>query len=75
MLVVDLEELDEMDASDIHAKRLKAKEVLLPKRGENCRFSVADGTVQPYGGDQGLEIINLNTESTCSRRKSRRFSR
>ena len=35
ILVVDLEELEEMDASEIHAKRLKANEVILPKSGEN----------------------------------------
>ena len=32
ILVVDLEELEEMDASEIHAKRLNAKEVTLPKK-------------------------------------------
>ena len=53
ILVVDLEELEEMDASEIHAKRHNAKEVLLPKSGENCKFSVADGTVQPYCGVRG----------------------
>ena len=30
ILVVDLEELEEMDASEIHAKRLNAKEVIMP---------------------------------------------
>ena len=54
MLVVDFEELEEMDASDIHAKRLNATEVILLKSGENCKCPVADGTVQPYGGDKGL---------------------
>ena len=32
VLIVDLEELEEMDASEIHAKRLNAKEVILPKK-------------------------------------------
>ena len=50
ILVVDLEELEEMDASEIHAKRLNAKEVMLPKSGENYKFPVADGTVKPCGG-------------------------
>ena len=30
-MVVDLEELEKMDASDIHAKRLNAKEDNAPK--------------------------------------------
>ena len=34
-LWVDLEELEEMDASEIHAERFNAKEVILPKSGEN----------------------------------------
>ena len=48
-----------MDASENHAKRLDAKEVILPKSGENYKFPVADGTVQPYGGDQGLRTSTL----------------
>ena len=59
MLVVDLEELEEMDASEIDAKRLNAKEVILPKSGENCKFPVADGTAQPHGGNQGLRTSTL----------------
>ena len=46
ILVVDVEELEEMDTSEIHAKRLNAKEVILSKSGDNCKFPVADGTVQ-----------------------------
>ena len=51
-LVVDLAELEEMDASEIHAKILNAKEVILPKSGDNCKFRVALGTAQPCGGDR-----------------------
>ena len=40
-------------------KRFNAKEVILPKSSENCKFSVADGIVQPYGGDQGLRTSTL----------------
>ena len=56
---MDLEELDEMDASEIHAERLDAKEVILPESGENCKFPVADGTVQLCGGDHGLRTSTL----------------
>ena len=56
---MDLEELEEMDASEIHIKRLNAKEVILPKSGENYEFTVADGTVKPYGGDQALRTSTL----------------
>ena len=48
-----------MDASEIHATTLNAKEVILPEGGDNCKFPVAHGTVQPYGGDQGLRTSTL----------------
>ena len=35
ILVADLEELEQMDASEIHARRLNAKEVLTPMIGDN----------------------------------------
>ena len=41
-----------MDASEIHAKRLNAKEVLTPMKGDNFMFPVAGGTVKTSGGDQ-----------------------
>ena len=31
----------------------------MPKSGENCRFPVEDGTVQPYDGDQGQRTSTL----------------
>ena len=44
-MVADIEELEEMDASEVHAKRLNAKEVLTPMSGEKFIFPIADGTV------------------------------
>ena len=58
-MVMDLEELEEMDASEIDAKRLNAKEVTLPQSGENCKLPVADETVQPHGEDRGLRTSTL----------------
>ena len=48
-----------MDASEILAKRLNAKEVLTPMSGEMFIFPVADGTVKLSGGDQGLRTSTL----------------
>ena len=31
-MIADIEELDEMDASELHARRLNAKEVLTPMK-------------------------------------------
>ena len=48
-MVADIEELEEMDASELHARRLNAKEVLKPQRSGNFIFPVADGTVKIFG--------------------------
>ena len=54
ILVADIEELEEMDPSELHARRLNAKGVLTSMKGENMKFSVADGTVKISGGDHDL---------------------
>ena len=58
-MIADIEELEEMDASEIHARRLNAKEVLTPMNGDNFIFPVADGTVKTPGGDQRLRPSTL----------------
>ena len=40
MLVADIEELEETNASEVHGKRLAAKEVLTPMRGEYENFQL-----------------------------------
>ena len=50
-----------MDASEIYAKRLNAKEV--STRGEQCIFPVGDGTVKLSGGDQVLRTSTLIRDS------------
>ena len=61
-MVADIEELKEMDASELHAKRLNAKEVLTPQRSGNFIFPVADGTVKIFGREQRLRTSTLNWE-------------
>ena len=41
VLIADLEELETMDASEIYSKRLNAKEVIFPQKGE-FTFPIAD---------------------------------
>ena len=41
-----------MEASELYARRLNAKEVLTPMKMENFIFPVADATVKISGGDQ-----------------------
>ena len=53
-MIADVEDLEEMDASELHTRRLNAKEVLTPMGGEKFVFPIADGTVKLSGGDQVL---------------------
>ena len=45
ILVGDIEELEQMDASEIHGKRLNAKGVLTPMSGEKFIFPIEGGKV------------------------------
>ena len=58
-MIADIEELEEMDASEIHARRPNAKEVLTPINCENFIFPFADGTVKTPGGDRRLKPSTL----------------
>ena len=48
VLIADLEELETMDALEIHSKRLNAKEVIFPKQGEFIS-PIADGRIKTLG--------------------------
>ena len=61
-MVADIEELEQMDASEIHARRPNAKEVLTPTKGDNFIVPVADGTVKISGADQRLRTSTLIRE-------------
>ena len=50
-MITDIEELENLDASEICPRRLNGKEVLTPQRGENFIFSDADGTAESSGRD------------------------
>ena len=62
-MVADIEELEQMDASELHARKLNAKEVLTPMKGEKFILTVADGTVKISGGDQDLRTSTLIRDS------------
>ena len=62
ILVADIEELEEMDASELHARRLNAKEVLMPMKSEKFVFPVADGTVNIFGCGQRLRTSTLTAD-------------
>ena len=62
-MVADTEELEKMDASEIYAKRLNAKEVLTLMSVEKFIFPIEDGTVKLSGGDQVLRTSTLTRDS------------
>ena len=47
-MVADLEQLGKVDASEFHAKRLNAKEMISPKLVKHLYSRVADGEVKFY---------------------------
>ena len=49
---------------EIHARRLNAKEVTVPKNGEHFIFPSADGTVKMSGGDQVFRKSTLIRDHT-----------
>ena len=49
IVVADIEDLEPMDASELHARRPNAKEVLTPQRSGNFILPVADGTIKILG--------------------------
>ena len=73
-MIADIAELKEMDASELHARRLNAKEVLTRQRSGNFIFPVADGTVKIFWCRSTSENIHLNL-SSGTRRRTRNSSR
>ena len=59
ILVADIEEFEKMDASEIHVKRLNAKEVFTSMNGEKFIFPITDGTAKLSGGNQVLGTSTL----------------
>ena len=66
LLIADIEELEQVGASELHARSLNAKVVLTPQRSGNFIFLVADGTVKIFGRAQ-----HLGTPTTIGDRPER----
>ena len=56
------EELEKIDASEIHARRPNAKEALTPQTGREFFFPNADGTAKLLGRDHELRESALRQE-------------
>ena len=83
ILVVDIEELEKMDASEIYPGRLNAKEVLITHKDGEFVFLVADGsaTSTPHGERISAENLkalgenfNLKKQDDAETREDSRSS-
>ena len=63
IMTADIEELEGMDASEIHARRLNAKEVLTPMKNEKSVLPVAEEQLNPWRKSTS-ETIHLNLGSS-----------
>ena len=54
--------VEQMDASELHARKLNAEEVLTPQRSGNFIFPVADGTVKIFGWKQRPRTSTLTLD-------------
>ena len=60
IMIADIEELEEMDASEILARRLNAKEVLMPMNGDNSILPSRRWNSQNFRRRSGSENIHFN---------------
>ena len=64
-LIVDLEELEKLDASDIYPSRITAKEVLMRHKADERIFPFADGTAKLAGG--GIRFSRTRSKAGANR--------
>ena len=74
ILVANIEELEQIDVSEIYARRLNAEEVLTPQRSGDI-FPIEDGTVKNLWRRSGSENIHLHPGSPSQRRRTITISR
>ena len=74
-MVADIEELEEMDASELHTRRLNAREVLTSQSSGNFIFPVADGTVKIFEGGLRLRTSTLTGDRPERGEEQEIFSR
>ena len=75
IMVADIEELEEMDASELDARRLNAKEVLTPMKGDNFIVPYRRWNSQNFWKSSGPQNIHLYLGQPRQRRRTRKASR
>ena len=64
ILIVDLEELETMNASEVHPRMINAKEVLITQKGEEVIFPEEDGAAELFGRDYEFREFTLRRKQT-----------
>ena len=72
-MVADIEELETMDAWEIHSKKTQCKGGDISQRKWKFYFPVADGRIKNPWRRSGTENIHLDTGPQNSRRRSKIF--
>ena len=67
ILIAVIEELENLEASEVYPERLNAKEVLLTQRKGELVLLVADGTAKLSGRDHEFQEPTLRREQTVRR--------
>ena len=67
ILTADQKDLERLEASEIHPRRIKAKEVLTSQKGDEFIFPEADGTAKLSGRDNEFREPTLRREPTVRR--------
>ena len=73
-MVADIEELVNLDASEIHVRRINAKEVLRPTKMCSSNFQIVDGTTKLFGRDYGVRESTQRREQSGTSKKLGRIS-
>ena len=72
-MVAEIEELEQMDASELHARRLNAKEMLTHMKNEKIVFLIADETVENLWRRSTSENIHLKSGIAQTEEKNKNF--
>ena len=75
VMIADIEELEEMDASEIHARRLIAKDVLAPMKGDKIYFPSRTWNSPNLWERAASDIIHIIPGSSRTRRGTISFPR
>ena len=75
IMVADVEELETMDATELHARRLNAKEVLTPMKGDHFYIPGRTWNSQNFWRRSTSENIHLNPGQPRQMRGTRKSSR